>query len=410
MRNRALPVFLVFLAMGFGDVVQPMVSLAEKTFDLSHVAGQLLTSAGLIMFGVLSVPMGVLQDRRGKKLVLIGGLVIALVGLLIPMFAGMYGPAPEIIPGDKTKFYVLLGSIFLLGTGATMLQVVGNPLVRDVSPAGAYSRNLSLAQAIKAIGSSMGFLLPTLAVMAFGLDWPLLFPIYSAIIIVTLLLNLPMQIHETRDPNAKPATFASCFALLFGNVYILMMVLGIFLYVGAEMCFGSRVPSLLDKKFHIEGFNLWVGWSLFMLPILAGRFSGAAVLRTMSARKFFILTTVLATVGIVCVLTGIESLAFVGIVLAGLGFANIFPLIFSITIDYMPQRANEISGLMISAIVGGAVLPLAMGLVIDEAVPRLGEAAAVQSGFVVPLAALAYICVLAVVNLKSRAAGLAPKQ
>jgi MFS transporter, FHS family, L-fucose permease len=477
MRNRALPVFLVFVAMGFGDVVGPMVSLAKDAFQLSNFMAQLLPSAGLIMFGVLSVPMGILQDRKGKKLVLMAGLLIALIGLLIPMFAGMYGPKPEILavaidvdrqPGgekpvgpagkflcagetentatitiipdkketdkeakkeadkiiplardvavqidgkaaklsdlkandhlivkfDVTKFFVLLGSILLLGTGATMLQVVGNPLIRDVSPEGEYSRNLSLAQAIKAIGSSMGFLLPPLAVMAFGLDWPMLFPIYSAIIVITLLMNAPLQIHETRDPNAKPATFGSCFALLLGNSFIMMMVLGIFLYVGAEICFSAQVPVLLKDKFGIEGFGLWVGWSLFFLPILVGRFTGAAVLKTMSAQKFFILTTLFATVGIICVLTGIEALAFVGIVMAGLGFANIFPLIFSITIDHMPQRSNEISGLMISAIIGGAVLPPIMGIVADAT-------KSVQWSFLVPLAALAYICVLAVRNLKA---------
>jgi fucose permease len=277
-----------------------------------------------------------------------------------------------------------------------MLQVVGNPLIRDVSPAGAYSRNLSFAQAIKALGSSLGFLLPPLAVWVFGLDWPLLFPIYSAVILVTLVLNLPLQITETRDPNSKPATFGSCFSLLLGNGFILMMVLGIFLYIGAEKCFMTSVPMLLKEKFGIDIQKvLWLSWSFSYLPVIIGRFTGAGVLRTMTARKFFILTTIVAAAGIVCMLTGIEALVFVGAALTGLGLANIFPLIFSIAIDHMPQRSNEISGLMVSAIIGGAVLPPIMGIVAD--------ASSIQWSFVVPLVALAYIGVLAAVNLKSRA-------
>jgi len=382
--KKVWPVFLVFLAMGFGDVVGPMVGLAKETFALSNFMAQLLPFSGFLMFGLLSVPMGLLQDRKGKKFILMTGLAIALVGLIIPMFAGMYGPSPVITPGDFMKFYVLLASIFLLGAGATTLQVVGNPIMRDVSPEGGYSRNLSFAQAIKAIGSSMGFLLPPLAVAAFGLDWPLLFPIYAGIILITLFSCASMQVAETKDPNAKPATFGSCFSLLFEDKFILKMVLGIFLYVGAEVCFSSGVPMLLRDKFGMTGFGLWISWALFFLPILAGRFAGAMVLKSMSPGKFLVLTTLLSVAGIICVFSGLQALAFAGIVLAGLGFANIFPLIFSITIDYKPERSNEISGLMVTAIVGGAFIPPLMGLVADAS-------GSVTMGFLVPLAALIYI-------------------
>lgn len=394
MKLKTLPIFLAFLAMGFGDVVGPMVGLAKETFTLSNFTAQLLPFAGYLMFGLLSVPLGILQDRKGKKLLLLSGLILAFVGLVIPMCVGLYGPKPQIPAGDTMIFYVLLGSILLLGTGATTLQVVGNPIMRDVAPAGTYSRNLSLAQAIKAIGTSMGFLLPPFAVKALGLDWPLLFPIYAGIIIVTLALNVPLQVRETRDPNAKPATFGSCFALLFGNRFVLMMVLGIFVYVGAEACFGSGVPLLLNDKFGIKvtELGLWVSWALFYLPILAGRFAGAVVLKWMKPRKFLVLTTVLSVAGTLCIFTGIEAPTFVGIVLTGLGFANIFPLIFSITVDAIPERSNEVSGLMVSAILGGAILPPIWGKVADHS--------SAQVAFLVPLVALAYITFVAFTTLK----------
>jgi fucose permease len=396
--KKTLPVFLVFLAMGFGDVVGPMVSLAKDTFALSNFMAQLLPFSGFLLFGLLSVPMGILQDRQGKKKVLLLGLGIALAGLILPMSAGMYGPEPVFMPGDFTKFYVLLASIFLLGAGATTLQVVGNPIMRDISPEGDYSRNLSLAQAIKAIGSSMGFLLPPVAVAVFGLAWPLLFPIYAGIIAITLAFCLPLSVTETRDPAAKPATFGSCFALLFGDRFVLTMVLAIFLYVGAEVCFSSGVPLLLREKFGITGFGLWVSWALFFLPILAGRFAGALILREISPRKFLVATTLLSVAGILCVFSDLKALTFAGIVLTGLGFANIFPLIFSITIDAKPERSNEISGLMVTAIVGGAFIPPLMGLLADAV-------RSVSSGFLVPLAAVIYIVWAALSNLKRQTAG-----
>jgi len=398
MQKKVWPVFLVFLAMGFGDVVGPMVSLAKNTFALSNFMAQLLPFSGFLMFGLLSVPMGVLQDRKGKKSILMYGLVIALAGLVVPMFAGMYGPKPVIVAGDLVKFHVLLLSIFLLGAGATTLQVVGNPVMRDVSPQGEYSRNLSFAQAIKAIGSSMGFLLPPFAVAALGLDWPLLFPIYAAIIVITLFSCMSMDIAETRDPNANPATFASCFSLFFGDSFVMLMVLGIFLYVGAEVCFSSGVPLLLSDKFGISRFGLWASWALFFLPILAGRFAGAVVMKWIAPAKFLIMCAVISILGIVCVFTGMEMPTFAGIVLTGLGFANIFPLIFSLAVDARPARSNEISGLMVTAIVGGAIIPPLMGLLADAT-------HSVQTGFIVPLVAILYITWLAVSGSKPCACG-----
>src|SRR5271157_173893 len=86
MRFRTLPVFLAFLAMGFGDAVGPFVGLAKNEFQLSNTVATLIPFVGFSMFGLLSVPFGVFQDKRGKKLVLIMGLCVILVGLLTASF------------------------------------------------------------------------------------------------------------------------------------------------------------------------------------------------------------------------------------------------------------------------------------------------------------------------------------
>ncbi|MDR2850059.1 MAG: MFS transporter, partial [Verrucomicrobiota bacterium] len=93
--KRSWPVFLVFLAMGFGDVVGPLVILVKKTFELSNFMAQLVPLTGFLMFGLLSVPMGLVQDRRGKKFVLTVGLLVALAGLALPLLSGMYGKPVE---------------------------------------------------------------------------------------------------------------------------------------------------------------------------------------------------------------------------------------------------------------------------------------------------------------------------
>ena len=110
MRLRTLPVFLAFLAMGFADAVGPFVSLAKKEFQLTNTVASLIPFVGFVMFGLLSIPMGVFQDKRGKKFVLMLGLVVALIGLLNAAFG-------------LTSFARFLLTVLLVGAGAAILQV-----------------------------------------------------------------------------------------------------------------------------------------------------------------------------------------------------------------------------------------------------------------------------------------------
>lgn len=386
-RNKTFPILLAFLAMGFGDVVGPLVSLVKDSFEVSNFVASLMTTSGFIMFGVLSIPMGVYQDKKGKKYILLMGLLIALLGLIIPIFFGMYGPMPEIRTGSLTKLYALFASVFMLGAGATILQVAGNPIMRDVSAEGRYSSNLSLGQAVKAIGSSLGFLVPPAVAIWFGLDWTILFPIFAIIILITILWVNTLKIQEQKSMEAAPVVnLASSFKLL-GNPFVFMMVLGIFLYVGAEVSMSAQIPILMDRVYGIADFGLWMAWGLFFLPIFLGRLAGAFVLRGIKPGRFLIFSVGMSVVGMLMLFFGSQFVAYAGIVLIGLGFSNVFPLIFSITVDSMPVRTNELSGLMVTAIVGGAIVPPITGAVADIDV---------QLGFLVPAACIVYILFLAI--------------
>ncbi|MBE0638063.1 MAG: MFS transporter [Bacteroidales bacterium] len=389
-KNKTFPIFLAFLAMGFGDVVGPLVSLVKDSFQVSNFVASLMTTSGFIMFGVLSIPLGVFQDTRGKKFVLSMGLLIALFGLLIPIAFGMYGPAVELETGSNIKLYALFASIFLLGAGATTLQVAGNPIMRDVSDEGKYSSNLSLGQSIKAIGSSMGFLIPPAVAVWFGLDWTVLFPLFAIILLITFVWVRTINIKEMKSLDAIPATFMSSVSLL-RNPFVLSMVAAIFLYVGAEVSMSAQIPILMANGYGISDFGLWLAWALFFLPIFIGRLSGAIILRSMKAGKFLIISVLLSIFGMLMLFFGSQYFAFAGIFMVGLGFANIFPLIFSITVDTMPGRANELSGLMVMAIVGGAVIPPITGAVADISV---------MLGFVAPAVCIFYILLVAMKSLK----------
>lgn len=378
MRWRTVPVFLAFLAMGFGDAVGPFVSLAKSEFQLSNTVASFIPFVGFIMFGLLSIPVGVFQDKRGKKFVLLLGLAVALLGLLSASF-GLH------------SFARFLLAVVLLGAGAAILQVAGNPIMRDVSEPGKYARNLSLGQFVKAIGSLSGPLIPVLAARYFGASWKVIFPIYAAAVFVTLLAVTGLRVPEQKARRGA-ATLRSCLALL-KNVYVLAMVGAIFLYVGAEVCVSAGIPLFLKERFSIDINKLGLlGTGLFFLALTIGRFSGGVILNWMAPRTFFKLTCALSVAGLLGLFAPDRTVAIASFFLVGLGFANIFPLVFSIAVESMPEHTNELSGLMVTAIVGGAFLPPLMGLLADRA--------SVQLSFLVPLAALLYITWVALADRK----------
>ena len=378
---KSVPIFLAFLVMGFGDVSGPLTSQLQTDFSLSNFEAGLVTFMAFIMFGLLSVPMGLYQDRKGRKHMLMLGLLAALLGMALPVI------------GKYESFILILGGLLFLGTGATMLQVAGNPIMRDVSPEGKYSRNLSFGQFVKAIGSLSGSLIPILAARYWGLDWKVLFPIYGGVMLLVVVILVATRIEE-KAVNEKPATLGSCLGLL-KDPFVLLMVIGIFLYVGSEVSMSAKLPNFLEARFDydIKEKGL-LGTLFFFISLMTGRFLGGVILNWLSPKKFLISTTIFSIAGIAGLfIVPDQFLAFASIFIIGLGFANIFPLIFSISVDKMPERSNEISGLMVTAIIGGAIVPILVGGVAD----LFG----LMAGFTVPALCMIYILFIATRSSKA---------
>jgi len=291
------------------------------------------------------------------------------------------------------SFGRFLVTVLLVGAGAAILQVAGNPIMRDVSDEGKYARNLAFGQFVKAVGSLSGPLIPVIAARYFGASWKVIFPIYTVALLITVLAV--SALHVSRQPSEhKAATLGSCLALL-KNGYVLAMVGAIFLYVGAEVCVSAGIPLFLKERFDIDINRVGLlGTGLFFTALTIGRLSGGVILNWAAPRKFLVATCVASIVGLLALFLPVPGVAVAGFCLAGLGFANIFPLVFSIAVDSMPQRTDELSGLMVTAIVGGALLPPLMGVVADRT--------SVQFSFVVPLAAIVYITAMALRNVKGQ--------
>jgi fucose permease len=370
---RTLPIFLAFFLMGLADAMGPNADRVKNAYQISNVMSTMLPFVVFIAFAVFSVPGGLLGARIGKKKLLMLGLGINALALVIPSF---------LVP----SFPVLLACIFSLGVGTTFLQVAGNPIMRDVSAEGAYSRNLAFAQGIKGIGSTASAYLVT-AITTFalfkGMDWRGAFPPFCILMALAFVSVAFVNVKETKAD--VPPSIGSSVSLLSEPIFLLAVV-GIFLYVGAESSMGRFLkPTLMDFGFEEQDANKF-GPVMFFLLLTVGRLLGSAVLTIMTPRTCFRLSAFLGMVGAAAMMLGSKPLSLVGIAAAGLGFANIWPMLFSITVEERPERANELSGLMCMAISGGALVPLLMGWCLDL---KWGAIA-----FVVPAACFAYLFLL----------------
>ncbi len=356
--SKISPVLMAFFVMSFVDLVGIGVDRVSKDMSLSATVAQLIPSAAFLWFFILSVPVGVLQSRIGKKNVLNIGMGVTALGLLVPFF--FY------------TFPMVLAGFALLGIGNTIVQVSANPLMVDVVPGNRASSFLSFSQFIKAIGSMLGAPLAAFFALKFGEhNWKILFLVFGIVSILAVLWLGSTKIEETRIEGYK-ATFASSFKLL-GNGFVLLMVLSIFLVVGVDVGFNSNSGQFLIKRFGIDQTAAESGRSVYFLGRMLGTFAGAIMLTKISSRKFFMWTSVL---GIICLITIVliksPAMAWVLVFLIGLAVANIWPLVFSIVIGKYPNQSNEISGLVMMAISGGAVIPLLVGWVSDISNIALG--------------------------------------
>ena len=358
-----IPVLLAFFVMSFADLVGTGVDELKQSADTPRYILQLIPFVTFIWFFLLSVPVGIWQDKVGKKKALNAGILVTAVGLFVPLFGNT-------LP-------VILVAFALLGIGNTIIQVSANPLLADIVPSDRASSYLSFSQFVKSLGSMIGPFVaavvgPRLAMMlgdqsAEG-TWRYGLYLFGVIAVLSWVWLASAKVEETKS-GAERATLASCFKLL-SNKYVLMMVSGIFLVVGIDVAMNSNIGNFLELKIGIDAEAAKYGKSMYFFAKMIGTFVGAILLTRFSPRKFLAGSSLLAVLALTALAFAPSAVAaWVIIFIVSLGVSNIFPLIFSIAVTKMPERSNEISGLMMMAISGGAIIPFIAGFAMEKWLP-----------------------------------------
>ncbi|MCI5490862.1 MAG: MFS transporter [Prevotellaceae bacterium] len=354
-----IPLMLCFFAMGFVDLVGIASNYLKENLHLSDSLANVFPSLVFFWFLICSVPTGMLMNKIGRKKTVLLSLVVTLVSLLLPIFHNGFG--------------IMLVSFSLLGIGNALMQTSLNPLVSTIIKGNHLASTLTFGQFIKAIAS---FLAPYLAMWGamgilptFELGWRILFVIYLVVGIFATLLLAGTPIEE--EPVESASSLGDCLKLL-GKPIVLISFIGIMCHVGIDVGTNTTAPKILMERLGWTLNEAAFATSLYFIFRTIGCLTGSFFLRVMKTRHFFIISILLMALGMIGLMVSQNNIVlYIAIAMVGYGNSNVFPIIFSQALLSIPEKKNEVSGLMIMGLFGGTVFPLLMGFAAD-AIGQIG--------------------------------------
>ncbi len=357
-----VPVMLSFFCMGFVDLVGIASNYVKEDLGLTDSVANIFPSLVFFWFLIFSVPTGMLMNKIGRKNTVLLSLIITVVSLFIPLLG--------------YSFTIMLIAFSLLGIGNALMQTSINPLAMLIIGDKNLASTLTFGQFVKAIASFMApyFAMwgATQAIPSLGYDWRVLFLIYFVVGVLASLLLWATPIHEDMS-EGRSSSFMDCLRLL-GKPIVLLSFLAIMCHVGIDVGVNTTAPKLLMERVGMTLNEAAFATSLYFIFRTIGALTGSFFLRVLKTRWFFVICSTLIALSMVGMFFGTEKwILYTAIAMVGYGNSNIFSMAFSEALLTVPEKQNEVSGLMIMGLFGGTIFPLLMGFASDA----VGQAGAV---------------------------------
>ena len=365
--NLALSVVgALFFMLGFitclNDILIPHL---KAIFNLNYTQAMLVQFCFFTAYAVMSVPMSKLVEKMGYKAGIIGGFLIAALGCVL------FYPAAA-----SASYPIFLGALFILASGIVLLQVAGNPYVTLLAPKGKESVMLTLIQAFNSLATTVA---------------P---PIGAALIFVDATASQAERISSVQMPYLGLAGFMILLSVLIGLIklpdarqiaaeqtesshdgktsvwqykHMVLGTIGIFCYVGAEVAIGSLMVNVLEHTAGLSHDKAAGYLSIYWGGAMVGRFIGAGLMNKIAPNKYLAFNASMA-VGLLLLAIAAGGGAVTQWALLLIGFFNsiMFPTIFSLGTKGLGKFTGAASGIISTAIVGGALVPVLQGFVIDH--------------------------------------------
>lgn len=348
----SLPVLFAFFVMGFCDIVGISSDYVQRTFHWSPLMTGFVPSMVFIWFLFLGIPVGNRMNRWGRKNTVLLSMGITVAGMFLPLL--VYDSVTCVL------------AYALLGIGNAILQVSLNPLLNNVITNKALlTSSLTVGQVIKAVSSLVGPEIVLLAVAYFGEDkWYYCFPILGIVTLLSAVWLFMTPIEREQTASSEGLSMGDTFALLKDRT-ILLLFLGIFFIVGVDVATNFISSKLMSVRFGWTADQVKFAPQVYFLSRTIGALLGAFLLMKVAEMRYFRVNIVACVVSLL-LLMFVEN-DWVNLVCIGaVGFfaSSVFSIIYSMALQACPTKANQISGLMITAIAGGGVVTPVMGFAI----------------------------------------------
>jgi len=374
--------FMWAFLTAMNDILIPFV---KELFSFGYTEAALVQFCFFGAFALMALPAAKVLEKVGYKNGIVIGLSIMGIGALL------------FYPASKVVYYPLfLGALFVLATGVTMLQVAANPYVAVLGPSETAASRLNLAQGFNSVAKILAPLFGSYFILA-GMEGLPVQEQSEAVQVPYIGLGIALfllagvfwfiKLPDMKDLDGlqEETVVATDKKSIWDFPHLLLGALAIFMYVGAEVSIASFMTSLLGEDY-IAGLkpeNAGKYLSFYWGGLMVGRFLGAAILQKMKSQN---LLAVMAIAAILLLIFGMLSSGWVAAwAIIGVGFCNaiMWSNIFTLSIDGLGKFTSQGSGLLVTAIVGGAILPLIQGF--------LADTFNLQISYIVPVFAFAYI-------------------
>lgn len=375
-------IFFIFFVISFlTNIIGPLVPEVIKGFSVSKGMAGLLNFSFFIAYGVMSVPAGILTERYKEKKVITAAFLLATTGALLFSLNSSFG--------------IYLISLFLIGMGMAVLQVAINPLLRVSGGEEHFAFTSVLAQLFfggasflsplmysylvtnLSAGNTSGFLLSTLdGLVPENLKWVSIYWIFAviaaAMVIIVLVSKFPkVELNE----EEKVGSFSTIKELL-KNKTVILFFFGIFAYVGTEQGVASWISKFL-QDYHgmnpeVEGAKA-ISWFWGLLTV--GCILGLGLLKLMDSKLVLRIFVLAAMVSLATALfTGNGQVAYYAFIMVGFFASVMWSVVFSLALNSLPNNHGAFSGILCSGIIGGAIVPLIVGVIGEKFGLRVGMA------------------------------------
>lgn len=373
-------IFLVFFVISFlTNILGPLVPDIINSFSLSLTLAGFLPFSFFIAYGVMSIPAGMLVERYKEKRVMLAAFVMALVGALF------FGSMP--------RFSVALSSLFLIGIGMAMLQVAINPLLRVAGGEEHFAFNSVFAQLVfglasflspkvysylvlnlpESSGRSNAFLEILRKLVPGELPWVSLYWVFSLVTLAMVIVLAAVRLPRVELKEEERAGAWAVYKELFRKKIVILYFFGIFAYVGTEQGVANWISKFLATYHGVDPQTKGASTvSLFWGLMTAGCLLGLVLLKLFDSRRILIGFAAAAIVTLSCALFGPGPVAIVAFPLMGFFASVMWSIIFSLALNSLDRHHGSFSGILVTGIIGGALVPLVIGWLGDRLGLRFG--------------------------------------